>query len=511
MVRINKNLFIATTLSLIVGCSESGVIDNENQDPEDQNSEEEQENKDEEEEFVPVVTPTGKYNVLLLMVDDLNNWNGSGGYYPESITPNIDKLAQSGVMFQNGFCASPVSNPSRNALWSGFRPATSGIDSNSGGYIRDIDGFANTTTMNQHFLQNGYYTFGVGKLYHNGSMTGDEVDIENWSEVNSQSTGANAGGTKIATYTNSEWTTMTYNIGSDDMSTSNCGDLKAANIVVDLINGYSTSANASKPFFIGCGLFRPHLPWNVSQEFWDQYENSNLAAPVGYLSSDLDDLYGYNSTATHDQVVSDGQWSNSIRAYLSCVTMSDRNVGMIIDAIDESEYKDNTIIILIGDHGWHLGEKKKWGKNTVYNASNKTTFIVRHPAVTNADHVCETAVSLQDIYPTLISLCQLSANPLVEGNDISQLLSNPQDPTWDKPVLGTYSGTHYIQDNEYKYIASDYPQLYNIKDDPYEFYNLYGSTGTSSTAKKYIEMLEDMLEECDVTREKLGLEGLWNE
>ena len=132
-------------------------------------------------------------NVLFLMADDFNYWTGTNGYYPAAQTPNIDRLAKKGIMFLQAYCSSPVCNPSRNALWSGYRPSTTGIDDNGAGYVREKPGFENIVSMNQYFMQHGYFTYGAGKLWHPAKMGGEETDAENWTQLDRGVSGCNGG------------------------------------------------------------------------------------------------------------------------------------------------------------------------------------------------------------------------------------------------------------------------------------------------------------------------------
>ena len=228
-----------------------------------------------------------KKNVLFIMADDFNHWAHCIGYYPQSITPNVDKLASKGVLFTDAQCSSPVCNPSRNALWSGLRPSTTGISTNGGGYVRDIAGFENIVSMHQYFGENGYYTYGGGKLWHPSRMGAHETDPEHWSSLYTEGTGSPGGNIE-------EWTSpsqaegglWTWGAGDFDVETSN--DTKMARHMAEFISSYSKE----KPFFVGCGFFRPHLPWHVAKQFWDLFSSDTLNIPAGYLENDLDDIPG---------------------------------------------------------------------------------------------------------------------------------------------------------------------------------------------------------------------------
>lgn len=474
---------LLSPLTAVLGCSEEHVV-NVNNEPD-----------------IDKTTSSDRKNVLFIMSDDFNYWAKCVGYCDYSITPNIDKLASRGVLFTNAFCSSPVSNPSRNALWSGYRPSTTGIDNNAGGYVRDKQGFENIVTMNQYFKNNGYYVLGSGKLYHPGQMGGHDTDPSNWSEIYSDGTGSNATGGLTEQWNNPKWAAMKYKIGNDESNENNTPDLALVNKVAQFIKTYDKSEHADKPFFIGCGVFRPHLPWNVSSEFWNKYSNVNITVPKGYVSNDPMSMH----SASHSAVTADGKWNDSMRAYLSCMTMSDKHVGILLDALENSKYKDNTIIVFMGDHGWHLGEKDNWGKNTIYNPANRTTLVIFDPSKKGDKHVCDIPVSLQDIYPTLVSLCNLPDNKDIEGNDISLLIDNPERIDWNIPVMSTYSGTNYIQDRYYKYIDDKKGRkLFNLKDDPYETTNLYTQL-QNTTAKVYQAKLDSVLRIGQDIRKRLGV------
>lgn len=452
--------------------------------------------------------PTGpKKNVLFIMSDDFNYWAKCIGYCDYSITPNIDALAAKGVLFTNAYCSSPVSNPSRNALWSGYRPSTTGIDNNSGGYVRDQEGFQNIVTMNQYFKNNGYYVLGSGKLYHPGQMGGYDTDPDNWTEIYKDGTGSNASGGVSVTWKNPSWETMIYKIGNDASNENNTADLALVNKVAKFITEYENSEHADQPFFIGCGVFRPHLPWNVSSEFWNQYDGVNISTPKGYVPNDPLSM----NNASHSAVVSQGQWTNSMRAYLSCMTMSDKHVGILLQALENSKYKDNTVVVFMGDHGWHLGEKDNWGKNTIYNPANRTTLVIYDPSRAGDKHICDIPVSLQDIYLTLVKLCNIPKNKDIEGNDISSLIENPQRTDWNVPVMSTYSGTNYVQDRYYKYI--DDPKgkkLFNIVNDPYETTNLYSQL-RNTIAKVYHAKIDSILEIGNAIKKRLEVKSSVNQ
>ena len=437
--------------------------------------------------FIATVAFAQQKNVLFIMADDFNIWLNKSGYYPQSITPNLDKLANRGVLFADASCSSPVCNPSRNALWSGYRPSTTGISSNKGGYVREISGFENIVSMHQYFKQNGYFVYGGGKLWHPGKMGSTETDPTNWSKIFTGPTGANGG--SFYKWESDADDLFKWSAGEYDIE--NANDTKLANHMAGFISNYGNSENKDKPFFIGCGFFRPHLPWNCEKSFWDLFDPDSLQIPQGYLENDLDDIDNTGVDKKHAEVVAENKWKEGIRAYLANLAYADYNVGIVLDALDNSEFRDNTIICFMGDHGWHLGEKDRWSKYALYDMANRTTLIIYDPTAEGNGKICKKVVSLQDLYPTLVALTGLPEKQDIEGNNIKPLLNDPELQTWDKPILMTYSGTNIIKTNEWRFVDSDKsPQLYNIKNDPYEWYNLVKKP-------EYAEIIGDLKEEMD--------------
>jgi arylsulfatase A-like enzyme len=416
----------------------------------------------------------GQKNVLFLMADDFNHWLNAIGYYPQSLTPNLDDLANRGVLFTEAHCSSPVCNPSRNAIWSGFRPSTTGIMDNSGGFVRDIEGFANIHTMHQYFMENGYYTFGAGKLWHQSAMGGYLTDSDHWSEISTQSTGSLGGNTYLWESPSDDlfkWGAGTFEFPE------NADDTKLAMDVARRISEYPASEHADKPFFIACGLFRPHLPWRCHKMFWDKFSPDTLNIPVGYLDNDLDDIPGASIQTKHNEVLADNKWKDGIWAYLANMNYADYNIGIILDSLEDSPLKDNTIICFMGDHGWHLGEKSRWGKYSLYDQANHTTLIIYDPSAAGNGKVCEKVVSLQDLYPTLVELAGLPEKTNIEGRSIAGLTERPDSASWDWPVLMSYKGTHFIKTNNWRFVDNgSSSQLYNLTNDPYEWNNLYSNT-----------------------------------
>ncbi|MCG8699111.1 MAG: sulfatase, partial [Bacteroidales bacterium] len=430
-----------------------------------------------------------KKNVLFLMADDFNYWTSKNGYYPHAQTPNLDKLANKGVFFKDAHCSSPVCEPSRNALWSGLRPSTTCLDENGDGYVRTQPGFENIVTMNQYFKENGYYVYGVGKLYHPGSMQNgkEEIDYENWSELNHTRSGCKGG--KLYKFRLKSKKNYAWSANDEAISEDNCGDYKIANDVAEFLKNYKNSAHKDQPFFLGCGLFRPHMPWNSPIEFWNQFNIDSLTIPKGYNAA-----IDTPGNKIHREVVQHDKWMQAIHGYLASCALADYNIGIIMDALEKSGLAKNTIVLFMGDHGWNLGEKGRWGKYAVCDEANHTSLIIYDPSAKGNGRECSYPVSLQDIYPTLVDICDLPPKTNIEGNSLFPLLSNPTDDSWNHPIVMTFSGVNYIKTREWRFVDNGKKsQLHNNYSDPYQWKNLYGDDNYKETKNMLLGQMDSII------------------
>jgi arylsulfatase A-like enzyme/chitodextrinase len=424
-------------------------------------------------------------NVLFLMADDINNWTSADGEHPGALTPALDALAEKGVLFTNALSSSPVCNPSRNAFLSGYRPSTTGITNNQDGYVRDKPGFGNIISMHQYFMENGYHTVGAGKIWHPGSMGSRTTDPDNWSALITDPSGCNGG-----TYRRYNGSQYSWSGNTSAMNRNNCNDYNLALKIAELISGYHESENSGKPFFIGCGLFRPHAPFHSPKQFWDLLDESKMIPGPG-----VEDKYKTGSLGTnfHKEVIRDGVWSDGIQSYLASIALTDHNIGIILDALDNSPLRYNTIVVFMGDHGFDLGEHGRWGKFAKTKSANHTTLIIYDPSAIGNGLQSHVPVSLQDIYPTLIELAGLPQKHDIEGVSLSHLLNCPNEESWPHPILMTYSGGHYIMHKNWYFIEDgNNSQLFNDNDDPYQWNNLYGDpayNGIVSTLRNQIDSI----------------------
>jgi len=399
-------------------------------------------------------------NVLFIAIDDLNHWVGYLGRNKQAITPNIDKLAARGVSFTRSYCAAPVCNPSRAALMSGLRPGQTGVYDNNHDWRKSISIDKPLTTT---FRKAGYEVMAAGKIYHESYRRAEEWDdyLENEGGMpkvpKGQSDGV--GGIKFAA-----------------LKDAKDGDFNDWNIVNYCIDQLGKTHD--KPFLLGCGIHKPHMPWNVPQKYFDLHPLDQIELPPT-TPGDLDDVPAAGvkmaqPDGDHAAILASGRWKEAIQAYLAAASYCDMLVGRLIEALDRSAYKDNTVIVLWGDHGWHLGEKEHWRKFALWEEATRAPLIWIAPGVTKPNSVCERTVDFMSVYPTLLDLCDIARPAHVEGPSLKPLFVDPL-AKWDLPAITTFGfQNHAVRTEGWRYIryANGDEELYDEATDPYEWVNL---------------------------------------
>jgi arylsulfatase A-like enzyme len=411
---------------------------------------------------VLLATPCGaqadeRPNVLFIAVDDLNHWVGYLDRNPQTITPNIDRLAARGVRFTRSYCAAPACNPSRAALMSGLRPSTSGVYQNNddwrGAISRDLP-------LTAAFRRAGYFVGGAGKIYHGSFPRNDE-----WDDY-------------LASEGKDPLPTGDRGVGSIRFAPLDCRDedLREWKIV-----GYGIEQlqkKHEKPFLLTIGLHKPHMPWDVPRKYYDMHPLEQIVLPK-VIADDLADvppegLAMARPAGDHSQILKAGRWKDAVQGYLAAITFADAMIGKLLDALDKSPYRDNTIIVLWGDHGWHLGEKEHWRKFALWEEATRAPLIWVVPGLTQPGGVCQRTVDFMTIYPTLTDLCGIPIPNHVEGKSIRALLADPT-AGWNEPALSTHGrGHHAVRSEHWRYIryADGGEELYDESADPYEWSNL---------------------------------------
>ena len=402
-----------------------------------------------------------KPNVLFIAIDDLNDWVGCLGGHPDVKTPNIDRLAKRGVLFTHAYCSAPACNPSRASLLTGILPSTSGVYHNNQPW-RPV--MPKAVTLPQHFMAHGYRVVGGGKIFHGGYP-----DPASWHEYVKQGPDPMPPNRPL----NGIPKTAHFDWGPIDVSDDEMDDSKIAKWATKYL-----SQEHNRPFFLGVGLFRPHLPWYVPRKYFDMYPPEKVTLP-NVNENDLDDVPPIGRQMArpegdHRKVIETNNWRKAVSAYLACISFTDTNVGRVLDALDRSAHANNTIVVLWGDHGWHLGEKLHWRKFALWEEATHAPLIFAAPGIARMEAKCTRTVSFIDAYPTLIELCGLSPRTELEGVSLLPLLKNPSAP-WDRPALTTHGrNNHSVRSERWRYIrySDGTEELYDHESDPLEWTNL---------------------------------------
>ena len=420
----------------------------------------------------PTCLAVEKPDVLFIAIDDLNDWVGHLGGNPDVETPNLDALAQRGVSFTNAHCVAPACNPSRAGLLSGLRPSTTGIYTNSHDWQNTL---ADVLTLPQFYRQQGYHVLGGGKIFHGSGVVEHYWDgYYQRKELPSPKTPYN--GLNKAHF---DWHPL-------DVDETEMPDYKLVTWASEVL----AKPRGNKPLFLAVGIVKPHLPWYAPQKYFDMYPLDKITLP-NVPDNDLDDIPALglkmaNPGGDHKAVLEANQWRQAVQAYLATITFVDDQVGRLIKALDDSGRAKNTVIVLWGDHGWHLGEKHHWRKFSLWEEATRAPFIVVAPGVTQPGELCPASVDFLGIYPTLADLCGLATPKHVQGKSLRPLLESPK-AEWTIPALTTHGrGNHAVRDARWRYIRyrDGAEELYDHEKDPMEWINVAGDTGLAQRKER---------------------------
>ena len=415
-------------------------------------------------------------NVLLISVDDLNDWVGCLGGHSQAKTPNIDHLAERGVLFEQAYGPAPLCNPSRTSIMTGLLPSTTGVYGNRA-WFRDIPKLKDWVTLPQYFRKHGYIAWGGGKIFH--QPFGKFSDPLSWDKQYSKQMGTpfppkekrhlHGMRPKFA----NEILGRLIDWGPLEQKTEQTNDWKTADKAAQFLK-----QDHQKPFFLACGIYHPHLPWYLPKKYFDMYPLDSIELPE-HKEDDLNDLppTGLRMAGKELKIIQEsGEWKNAVQGRLASGSFADDCVGHVLKALESSRHRDNTIVILWGDHGYDIGEKKI-AKSALWQQTARTPLIVRIPGVTSGTR-CKSPVSLVDLYPTLIELCGLPVNESLDGRSIAKLVREPA-ANWPYPAVITHSPfwhgvNHAVRSKEYHYIhyRDGGEELYDAARDPHQWNNL---------------------------------------
>lgn len=417
-------------------------------------------------------------NILFIPIDDLNDWIGCMGGHPQAHTPHIDRLAERGVLFTNAHCQSPVCNPSRVSFMTGLYPETTGVYFlNPRLWESEVADAAEV--MPKRFEREGYAVAGAGKLFHN---QGNARYFTNY--------GGNFGGfgpfpkEKLSPFPGHPlWDWGTFPERDEQLP-----DHKVTTWAAKWLQ-----QKQDGPFFLGVGFVTPHVPQYAPQKWMDLFPIDEVQLPA-ILENDLDNLPAYaidltrleHVAPTHEWVLANDQWKPLVQTYLACTAFTDAQVGRLLQALEDSGHADNTIVVMFTDHGFHLGEKERWAKRSLWQDGAGTPLIIAGPGIVRGA-VCDKPVQLLDLYPTLLDLAGLEPDPAHEGRSLRPLLENPQA---DWPHLARTSfgpGNIALISEGYRYIryVNGSEELYDRSADPHEWHNLATDSAMAGVLERH--------------------------
>jgi len=426
-----------------------------------------------------VQTPT-RVNVLMISIDDLNDWVGCLGGHPQTRTPNIDRLATQSVLFTNAHSPAPSCNPCRTAVLTGVAPWRSGVY-NNGPKWRDA--MPDVVTLPAHFRQSGYTCRGGGKFFHHF-----QNDVEGWDtyfpEVQ-QEFPEGSFAPKDLTYrykpTNDRWyREFVWGPFLPEHDANEHGDQATVNHIIGLLD----EIPSNELFFMNCGIYRPHVPWYVPQKYFDAFPFDRVQLPQS-VEGDRDDLPAKIRARTgrdpyYKALDEAGVHREATQAYLASVLYMDDMVGQVLDALDDSEHAENTVVVFWSDHGYHMGEKQRYRKFSLWDDSTKVPVIIRLPKSMRMDwaagQACHEAVSLQDLYPTVVELAGLEPPHALDGQSLVPLLVDPSsDREAPAVTVNDWNTAYAVRTEKWTYIKrEDGEELYDRESDPHQWHNLAG-------------------------------------
>jgi len=376
-------------------------------------------------------------NVLFIAVDDLRPELGCYGN-TAIISPNIDRLASQGMRFDRAYCQQPICMASRASLMTGYRPDHANIYSCDS--VKSL--IPDARTINKHFERNGYEIWATGKIYHHGedreAQFGDRHvnpegqwqgrgylaeesirQMRSYAKIYDKIRGGNSNGRGPA-------------FESPDVPDNAYGDGARTDLAIEKLQKLQ---NAEKPFFMAVGYSKPHLPFNAPKKYWDMYSHEDIELadnpflPRGateFTPYQFGELRNYYGIPKDNKVLPDYLSRQLKHGYYACVTYIDTQIGRLLDELDRLKMRDNTVIVLWGDHGWKLGEHGMWCKHTTFELDCRVPMIFSVPGMKHAGEGTQAMAEFVDIYPTLCQLCGLERPNHLQGDSLEPVLNNPQ-------------------------------------------------------------------------------------
>lgn len=419
----------------------------------------------------PAYSASRPPNVLFIVADDLRPELGCYGD-SQVLSPHIDRLAARGVRFDRAYCQYPVCNPSRSSFLSGQRPDTTGILSNETPLrLQKPD----LVTLPQLFRANGYFTASIGKIIHAGvNAAGKRTqfqDAQSWMQCLSfeatktgrKGTGRNLTGGAL------KWCTWLAADGTDEDQP----DGQNATAAIKLIEEHK-----DQPFFLAVGFHKPHDPFIAPKQYFDQYPLAQIR--LANLPADrTPDLQMALPDGKSFAAFTDAERREFRRAYFAGTSFVDAQIGRVLATLDWLKLWENTIVVLLGDHGYHLGEHAWWNKVTVFESGARAPLIVWAPGMAGMGKSTRGIVEFLDLYPTLVDLAGLKPTSALEGSSFRPLLQDPANPgkpaAYTQVTRGKLMGRS-VRTDRWRYTEWDEGrkgiELYDHTTDHQEYHNL---------------------------------------
>ena len=403
-----------------------------------------------------------KPNVLFIAVDDLRPEMGCYGNKVVK-TPNLDRLAQRGIVFNRAYCQQAVCSPSRSSLLTGKRPdATQVWDLQT--HFRVA--LPNTITLPQHFKANGYHTAALSKIYHPGFEDGASWSEPHWypngrtvdtdpsdpTKRITQSYGkgvkknANAKANEDEDKPTPKGEKPGKTIPAFEISSKSDDELSDGFTCQEAVKRLHNLKSGGEPFFLAVGFLKPHLPFVAPKKYWDLYDPATIPKPAidhlpegapPYAGHANGELHAYVGVPEGDPIPAD--FAQTLRhGYYACISYTDAQVGRLLDALDQEGLAQNTIIVLWGDHGWQLGDHGLWHKHTNFELATRAPLLISVPGLNTAGKTCHAPVEFVDVYPTLADVCGLAIPGDLHGSSLKPLLENPAAIPTKKVAISQY-------------------------------------------------------------------------
>jgi len=460
---------------------------------------------------------TTKMNVLLIDIEDCTP-NAIGCYGNEIVkTPNIDRLAASGVRFDRAYCQYPCCNPSRSSFLTGLRPPTTGVLSNSFNMMKTLPDHA--VSLPELLKKKGFYTANIAKLFHHPEESVPQMLGFDRLERTSKPPGWKGPGPvlrfprvprpagwkphpkgvsrKSPEYRKwHRWHSDRY--GVSGLTEEQEHDGRVARTAVALLKEF---AKAGRHFFLSVGSSRPHTPLIAPKKYIDMYDPAKIPLPPAPPEKDknVPDVarrFGRSADIFMGRRATAREAREAVAAYYACVSLVDAGVGLILDALEAEGLADKTIVILLADHGFHLGEHGLWSKYTLFESSTRVPLIARVPGAAGNGTACRGIVELVDLVPTLADLSGLARSGKWEGTSWAPLLADPKRP-WKKGAFtwfGNKGQNRSVRTRGHRYAEWSYRgrtvrELYDLEADPWETVNLADEPAHAATVKRHAELL----------------------